>query len=149
MERRPGAGFKAVTDHAKRQALIDRLRQPPVIGSLSYAGLRTVASFRLLAVCSNAGGDPMLELTQRFGCAATAKAFLVLADRVGRYWPDDVNLTRPCARVLSPDEKTLAQMVDAALVGDRPGFGRLLSGFVRNDRHEKLYQPAVELAALL
>ena len=68
---------------------------------------------------------------------------------MGRCWPERVSVHPPCCRGLSPDERTLALLVDAAGSGDREAFSRAIDGFVRPDRHEPLYAAAVDLAAAL
>jgi hypothetical protein len=149
MARKHETGSAIRSHHARREAILEQLRCPPPVQDLSYAGLRTVSAIRLLAICGKAGRDPLLELTQRFGRITTAKAFIAFADQVGSFWPGDVQVMRPCARLLSPDEATLAQMADAALAGDREGFRRVLSGFVRADRHDRLYDRAAQMVSQL
>ncbi len=128
---------------------IENLKAPPATADLSFAGARMVASFRLLALCSKAGRDPLLELTHRHSCLTTAKAFLDLADAIGACWPENVLVARPCCPVLTHDEVTIAAMVDAARAGDRTGFGAQIDGFVRREQHERLYACATAYAALL
>ena len=138
---------KADTNSMARDLLVAKLARQKGIHDLSYLALKTVSATRLLAVCARTGRDPLLDLTQRFACITTAKAFIAFADLCGAYWPESVQVLRPCCRSVSPDEWTLAQLVDHAAHADRDGFGAVLAGFVRQDRHEPLFDRTVELAA--
>lgn len=126
-----------------RQAIVDRLAAPVMLEGLSLAGMRAIMGFRILSICSRAGRDPVVELTRRFRSVCAARAFIALADKVGQCWPENVLVYRPCAPVLSPDEQTLAQLVERAANRDRAGFGHLLDGFVRESRHCALFSAAV------
>lgn len=126
-----------------REAAIARLAAPPAIGSLSMAGVRAVMAFRILAVCGSASREPLAELSCRLGSLTAAKAFMLLAERVSRAWPEPVLLARPCCALLTPDEATLAAMINAAAAGDRAGFEHVLAGFVRQERHSSLFDAAV------
>jgi len=108
-----------------------------------------ISSFRLLALCAKAGRDPLLELTHRYACLTTAKAFLDFADAIGACWPENVTVARPCCPVLTPDEATIVSMVDAARSGRREGFDAAIDGFVRRERHDRLYVRATAYAALV
>lgn len=130
-----------------RNAIVARLASPPLLDDLSWPGLRSVVAFRILAICSRAGRDPLTELGRRFRSVTAARAFLELADLIGRYWPENVSVCRPCSRVLSPDEATFSDMVDAARNGDRMAFGQALEGFVRANRHEELFAATTQAVA--
>ncbi len=132
-----------------RQAVIDALREQPRRSALGFTGQATLAAFRLLALCSRAGRDPIVELARHFGCLETTRAFLAFADRAGHCWPDRVLVLRPCCIGISPDEQTLVGMAELALAGDREGFGALLHGFIRADRHDGLFAHAAHMAAAL
>jgi hypothetical protein len=139
----------AASSAAARERWIERLASPALIGDLSLLALRSVLAFRILALCSKAGREPVAELASRFRSVTVAKSFLEWADRVGRCWPERVSVHPPCCRGLSPDEKTFGLLIDAAGSGDREAFSRAIDGFVRPDRHEPLYAAAVDLAAAL
>lgn len=132
-----------------RAATIERLHRLPAIEDLSCLGYRTVSAIRLLAVCGKAERDPLVELTRRFGSVTAAKAFLDFADLAGDWWPERVAVMRPCCRVLSHDETAIAAMADCAGRGDRSGFEAVLEGFVRSDRHERLFASAAQAASQL
>lgn len=128
---------------------VARLVQPTPLASLSWIALRTVSATRLIAVCARGGRDPLVELTRRLGDVTTARVFLHFANLVGAYWPEDVQVMRPCCCVLSPDEMTLAVMADCAASGSREDFSAVLDGFVRTDRHEELYDRTTVMIAHL
>jgi hypothetical protein len=132
-----------------RARVIRGLATSPLVGELSLPALQSVLALRIVALCSKAGREPVVELARRFRSLTAAKAFLALADRIGRYWPDRIMVHPPCCRGLSPDEGALALMIDAAGAGDREGFRRAVEGLVRRDRHDTLYAATVELAAAL
>ena len=50
---------------------------------------------------------------------------------------------------MSPDERTFAAMARTATAGDRDGFSRILDGFVRADRHERLFAATLDAVAAL
>ncbi|RIV82916.1 DNA-directed RNA polymerase subunit beta' [Aurantiacibacter xanthus] len=128
---------------------VARLAQPVPLANLSWIALRTVSATRLIAVCARGGRDPLVELTQRLGDVTTARVFLYFANLVGAYWPEDVQVMRPCCCILSPDEMTLALMADCAATGRREEFSAVLDGFVRSDRHEELYDRTTVMIAHL
>jgi len=132
-----------------RAQLIRRLAAPPLIGELSLLALQSVLALRIVALCSKTGREPVVELARRFRSVTAAKAFLTLTDHIGRCWPDRVTVHPPCCRGLSPDEQTLALMINAAGAGGREAFRRAVEGLVRADRHEMLYAAAVDFAAAL
>lgn len=132
-----------------RAVTIERLCRLPGIEDLSYLGYRTVSAIRLMAICGKAERDPLVELTRRFGSVTAAKAFLDFADLAGACWPERLAVMRPCCRIISHDEATLAAMADCAGRGDRTGFEAVLTGFVRPDRHERLFSSAAQAMAEL
>lgn len=140
---------QATTQSVARDLLVARLARQKGIHELSFLALKTVSATRLLALCARAGRDPLLDLTQRFACVTTAKAFVSFADMCGAYWPEDVQVLRPCCRSVSPDEWTIAQMLDHAAHGERGSFSAVLEGFIRKERHDALFDRAKELAAYM
>lgn len=147
MSRNPASRSQTNASAMANAKVIEQLAAPPRLGSLSLLALQSVMALRILALCSKAVCEPVPELTRRFRSVTAAKSFLALADCIGRYWPERVSVHPPCCRGLSPDEKTLALLIDAAGAGDREAFGRAIDGFVRSDRHEPLYAAAVDFAA--
>ena len=146
---RPASDEGVAHSSSRRSAIIARLARTPHVGGLSLTALRTIAAFRVLAICSEAGREPLAEISMRFRSVCAAGTFLAFADAVGRTWPESVQFRRPRCPLLSPDEATLARLVDHASTGDRLGFGIVLDGFVRPDRHDALFSAAVAFAAAL
>ncbi|QZH74044.1 MAG: DNA-directed RNA polymerase subunit beta' [Erythrobacter sp.] len=120
---------------------------PPRLTSLSPVATKLVMAIRFLALCARSRQDPVAHLTSRLGSVTAAKALLDLADCAAHSWPETVQVCKPCCCALSPDESVFAGMAEAARRGDREGFGEVLSGFIRTDRHERLYAHAVEAVA--
>lgn len=135
--------------HAARTAIIDAMREPPRTQDLTMTGLKAVMATRLLAVCNTSSHDPLLELTRRFACITTAKAFIAFANDIGACWPENVKVLRPCCGLVSPDEMTIARLADHARMGNRPAFGQIIDGLIRTDRHDRLYTSAAEFAVHL
>jgi hypothetical protein len=147
--RAAGAFQRSVLPRTARKAVIDRLVQVPLRSDLGFTGMATVSAVRLLAMCVRCGRDPLDAHLIQFGCLETTRAFLDFADLVGHSWPDRVQVLRPCCVMLSPDEWTLAQMAERAVAGDREGFGRHVEGFIRQDRHDRIFDAAARLTAML
>jgi hypothetical protein len=133
----------------RRAAIIESLVQPPRLATLSPGTIRLVMAIRFLALCARQRQDPVAHLTCRLGSVTAAKAVLDLADCAGQSWPDTVQVCKPCCCALSPDESVFAGMAETARRGDRAGFSALLTGFIRADRHDRLYAHAAEAVAHL
>jgi hypothetical protein len=132
-----------------RAATIAALARPLDLRGLNLATLHGVMAVRLCALFDHAQREPLAELAQRFRSFEAAEAVLALVREVVRAWPEPFVTSRPCCLALSPDEATLAAMLRCAGRGERGGFGEALAGFVRADRHERLYDASVRAAALL
>ena len=145
--RRPQETKPARQPLAARQDIVANLSAVPRLGSVGLLPLQTVMAFRILALCGKAGCDPICELLRRFRSLSAVKAFLALAERAETMWPERIGLHRPCCRLLSPDENTIALVVRAASDLDREGFERVLHGFVRSERHDAIYDAAVRFVA--
>ena len=101
------------------------------------------------ALFEQAGRDPVPDLAQRYRSVEAACAVHGLVRTVMRTWPEPFMVNRACCLAMSPDETTLAAMVRAACRADRTGFGDEIAGFVRDERHDALYEATVHAAALL
>ena len=132
---------------AQTDAVIRRLATLPTMPYGSPVAMRFVLGIRWLALCSRKGHDPVSELTARLGSVTAAKAFLDFADLAGAYWPEPVQVMRPCCVSMTPDESVFAAMAQAAQSNDREAFSRTLHGFIRQGRHEALFDAAVEAFA--
>ena len=132
-----------------RSALVDSLRRPPMASQFSAPAMTLVLSIRLMASCSAARLDPLLELSRRLESLTAAKLVLDFAQSCSRAWPENAMVSRPCCHALTPDEAVFAQMAQAAAAGDRAGFSGVLDGLVRRERHERLYAITQEAVAVL
>jgi hypothetical protein len=130
-------------------AIIAALARPADIRSLPLPALHLVMTLRMCSLIDRAGRDPLAELATRLHSVAAAKAAIDVAEAVTRCWPEPYLASRPCALKLTPDEATIAAMARAALAADRGAFTRAVTGFVRADRHERLFALTVEAVALL
>ena len=131
------------------QRVVDGLRAPRMIEHQTLLSIRAIVALRLLAVCGKTANEPLPLLTQRFASVTAAKAFIAFANLVGRFWPEPIVVMRPCCRLLSADEQTLTQLINAAANADRDGFAGVLDGFVRRDRQEHLFEQAKLMVALI
>ncbi|GMN01873.1 DNA-directed RNA polymerase subunit beta' [Erythrobacter sp. MTPC3] len=132
---------------ATRQALIERLAEPPRIESLSAIGARFVYSQRLIALHKRARRDPVPELAVRMGSVETAAKALALTQAIASCWPENIHVARFCCEMLTHDELTIGAMVDSAARADRAGFESAISGLVRPDRAHRLWEPVLALVA--
>jgi hypothetical protein len=132
---------------AANQSIIAALAAPPRVEALGPIGGRFVHALRLIALHERVGRDPVPELAARMGGVELAAKALILAHAISASWPENIHVSRFCCRLLSHDEATIAQFVDAAANGDRLGFEGALSGLVRADRMPRLWEGALALAA--
>lgn len=135
--------------HRIAHGLLERLQMPLLIENQSITAIRAVVALRLIAVASRAGRDPLPLLAQRFASITAAKAFIDFADMAGGYWPENFKVMCPCSRTMTHDELTIALLVDCAAAGQREVFSRVLDGLIRHDRHERLFEQAKAMVALL
>lgn len=126
---------------------IAALARPADIRALPLHALHLVMAMRLCALFDAAGREPIGELTQRFRSVGTALAVLSLNREIARIWPERFMVSRPCCTAMTPDERTLAALVRAAATGNREAFKQTLDGFVRADRHERLFADLVRAVA--
>jgi hypothetical protein len=134
---------------ARFHATVARLARLGDVRSLTLPALHVVMTMRLCGLMERAGRDPLTELATRYRSVAAAKASLALAETIALCWPAPYQAARPCSMGMSPDESTLAAMARAALGGDRRAFDASLEGFVRRDRHERLFDATVRTVVLL
>ena len=127
--------------HADR--VVASLAALPTMPYRSHVAMRFVLGIRWLAMCERKRHDPVVELTQRLGSVTAAKAFLEFADCAGQCWPEPVQVLRPCCSLMTADESVFAEMAQAAARADRALFSAALDGFIRSDRHERLYDHAL------
>ena len=135
---RPATG----EDINSRSAAIARLLASPRFDALSAPTRRAILAFRIVAVCGRLKHDPVEELTNQLGSIGAARSFDQFARVVSAFWPDSVRVMRPCGTLLSPDEWTLARILDAAHEGDKRAFTATIEGFIRAERHDRLFVEA-------
>ena len=139
----------AARTSASRAATVARLGQVPRLSDSSLRGCRAVMAIRLLAICSHAERDPLVELTRRFGSVTAARLFVEFSQALATCWPEPVRVMRPCCPLLSADESAVAVMAEHAGAGDRKGFAAVIDGLVRPDRHDRLFDTAVAAMAAI
>lgn len=129
--------------------LIARLRRTPLIGDHSPSSAALVMAIRLMACSLSVGRDPVVEISQHIGSLTAAKAVLDFAKVAADFWPEKATVARPCCHALTPDESVFAQMIEAAGRADRQAFSAVLSGLVRSDRHDTLYEASRQAFAAI
>lgn len=132
---------------ATRQAVIERLAEPPRIESLSAIGARFIYSQRLIALHQRARRDPVPELAVRMGSVEAAAKALALTEAISSCWPENIHVARFCCELMTHDELTIGVMIDSAARADRAGFEGAIAGLVRPDRAYRLWEPVLALVA--
>lgn len=135
--------------HPAFAATISRMSRPQDIRALSLAGLHIVTAMRLCAMFERAERDPLPDLARRYRSVEAAVSVHRLVRAVIETWPERFTVNRPCCLSMSPDEATLAGLVRHAAAGRREAFCAEIAGFVRAERHERLFDAAVQAVALL
>jgi len=130
-------------------AAIAALARPQDVRALSLTGLHIVMAMRLCALFEQAGREPVPELARRFRSVEAALAVLGLVDAITECWPEAVTVNRPCCMAMSPDEATIAAMARSATCGNSDAFADALSGFIRAERHDRLFEASVRAVAAL
>ncbi|MBF5090592.1 MULTISPECIES: hypothetical protein [unclassified Novosphingobium] len=125
------------------------LARPQDIRALSLIGLHVVMAMRLCALFERAARDPVPDLAQRYRSVEAAVGVHDLVRAIVATWPEAFMVNRPCCLAMSPDEATLAELVRSTGLGDRARFDATIAGFVRSDRHERLFDATVRAVALL
>ncbi|MGY6551044.1 MAG: DNA-directed RNA polymerase subunit beta' [Erythrobacter sp.] len=131
---------------AARQT-IAALAAPPRIEAFGPYGARFIHALRLIALHERVGRDPVPELTTRLGGVEIAAKSLILAHTISAVWPENIHVSRFCCRLVSHDEATIASIVDAAASADHARFEAAVTGLIRPDRAERLWQGALALIA--
>lgn len=125
------------------------MARPQDVRALSLIGLHTVMAMRLCALFERAARDPVPDLAQRYRSVETAVGVHDLVRAIIATWPEAFMVNRPCCLAMSPDEATLAELVRSTCLGDRARFDATIAGFVRSDRHDRLFDATVRAVALL
>ena len=137
----------ALTRHAA--ATIAALARPAVLHSLAPKAQVVVIAIRLCALAARGEADPLPALALRLQNCEAAFAVHEFVRTVIRTWPERFVVGRACCQRLSPDEATLARLVQASTKRDRNGFTRAIEGFVRHDRHEALWDTCSHAVVLM
>lgn len=130
-------------------ALVESMSRPHDVRGLSLNGLHMVMAMRLCALFDAAGRDPVPDLARRYRSIEAACAIHGLVLTVKQVWPEPFLVNRPCCLAMTPDEVTLAALARAALSARRQDFADTVTGFVRADRHDALYNATVHAVALI
>lgn len=127
--------------------IIAALAAPPRLEQLGPIAARFVHALRLIALHDRMGRDPVPELAARLGSVEVAAKSLILAQTISASWPENIHASRFCCRLMSHDEATIGAFVDAAAQADRRTFEAALTGLIRADRMDRLWEGALALAA--
>lgn len=130
-------------------ALVESMARPHDVRGLSLKSLHMVMAMRLCALFDAAGRDPVPDLAQRYRSIEAACAVHGLVQTVKQVWPEPFLVNRPCCLAMTPDEVTLASLGRAALSAHRAAFTDAITGFVRADRHDALYNATIHAVALI
>lgn len=130
-------------------ALIESMARPQDVRGLSLKGLHVTMAMRLCALFDAAGRDPVPDLARRYRSIEAACAVHGLVMTIKQVWPEPFMVNRPCCLTMTPDEMTLAALARAAISGQREAFSEAITGFVRAERHEALYNATIHAVALI
>jgi hypothetical protein len=132
---------------AATRSIIAALAVPPRIERLGPIAGRFIHALRLVAVHERARRDPVPELASRLGNVDVAAKAMILAHAISALWPENIQISRYCCRLMTHDEATIGNFIDAAAEGDRGRFEAALDGLVRPERAHRLWEGALALAA--
>lgn len=108
-----------------------------------------VTGMRHWAAAHRLGRWPVSALQDHLGCPRAAAHLQLLVEEIGHAWPDPFCLAPPCCRQSSHDETTIAAMIGAAAMADRPGFDRICAEMLSSDARDRLFLSLGTLAAAL
>lgn len=130
-------------------ATIARLAQTPALRGISPLAQDVVLAVRLCALAARDSSDPLPALALRLRHCEAAFAVHDLVRTVTRHWPEPFGVGRACCQRLSPDEATLARMVEAGQGRSRADFVRAVEGFVPSAAHEPLWEACTHAVVLM
>jgi hypothetical protein len=142
-----GPAMTAHTGYAA--ATIAALARPPALHALTAPAQTVVIAIRLCALAARGNADPMAALALHLQNCEAACALNEFVRTVTRTWPERFAVGRACCQRLSPDEATLAALVQAGAARDRESFNRAIEGFIRPDRHEALWDACTHAVVLM
>jgi hypothetical protein len=132
-----------------RAATIARLARPAALLEQSPLAQEVILAIRLCAIAARDGSDPLPALALRLRHCEAAFAVHELVRTVTRSWPEPFGVGRACCQRLSPDEATLARMVEAGKARRRADFSHAIEGFVPAASHEALWDACTHAAVLM
>lgn len=115
------------------------LRANPMIA------MHVVMATRLSILFARAGRDPLPGLAVRLRSMRAAQAAMSLVAAIGRVWPENVTMRRPCCTVMSPDEMLIADVAAAAARGDRRAAMDAMRDLLPCLSRDRLFREMVEL----
>ena len=127
---------------------IARLARAPLLHERTPLAQDVILSIRLCALAARDGSDPLPALALRLRHCEAAFAVHELVRAVTRHWPEAFGVGRACCQRLSPDEATLARMVEAGQQRNRAEFGAAIDGFVATTAHEPLWEACTHAVVL-
>jgi hypothetical protein len=128
---------------------IAALARPPAFGALSKKAQAAVIAVRLYALAARENADPVAALALQLQNCEAAYAVHEFVRTVTRTWPERFMVGRACCQRLSPDEATLAKLVQAGATRDREGFRHAIEGFIKHDRHEALWEACTHAVVMM
>lgn len=128
---------------------IAALARPPALHALTARAQTVVIAIRLCALAAREKADPLAALALQMGNCEAAFAVHEFVRTVTRTWPERFVVGRACCQRLSPDEATLAMLVQAGAARDRESFNRAIEGFIRPDRYEALWDACTHAVVLM
>lgn len=117
--------------------------QPPVMQVLGPLGVAIVMATRVHVMARRRQADAAAALRQRFRSDATAAQMRHMIDVVASVWPERFAVFPPCCAALSPDERLLGQLVDAAADNNRPEFDAHARDLLDCDARDLLWRECV------
>lgn len=128
---------------------IARLARAPSLRERSPLAQDVILAIRLCALAARDGSDPLPALALRLRHCEAAFAVHELVRAVTRHWPEPFGVGRACCQRLSPDEATLACMVEAGQRRSRTDFLAAIEGFVTASSHEPLWEACTHAVVLM
>lgn len=121
----------------------------PTLAMLNIRQFHVVMAVRLCVIHAHGQLDPVPPLAARLRSVPTARALAQLTLAIDACWPDAFVVHRPCCARISPDEATLAALVDA--VERRAGISpqNLLSDMLPQDKIVRLTRATAFAVGLL
>lgn len=121
------------------------LTSTPDIRCLPDLQTRLVGAWRYTHIARRSGCYRHTDLVRYLGNAKAIRPFHVLADEIGRAWPEPFVLNPPCQPLCSYDEMLMLDMTAAAAKDNRRAFDDFLADMVPERPREALWRAARRL----